>query len=116
MKIAKSILATLLLTTLMTTAFAIPPFKNGKVILTITVKTDNATDWKKNFDTGAPIREKGGIKVLSVCSSLENDGRVMVIEEAENAQSAHNFLTILKAKQKEGGFSLLETKLYDKVE
>ena len=116
MKNAGKIFATLLLTTIMATAFAFTPFKNGKVILMITVKTDNVTEWKKNFDKGAPIREKAGIKVISIGSSLDNDGRVLVIEEAENAQAAHNFLTVLQAKQKEGGFSLLETKLLDKVE
>lgn len=115
----KSLLALFLITTMaITSAFAsaVPPFKNGKVIMIITLEVHDFTQWKKAFDTGAAIREKAGIKVLSVCSSAGNENQIVVIEEAENAQAAHEFVTILKSRQKTGDMSKLDVKLYDKAE
>jgi hypothetical protein len=84
--------------------------------LIITVEVNNFTEWKRGFDTGSPIREKEGIKVLSVCSSIEKNNQIIVIEEAANAQSAHDFLQLLKSKQKEGDLSKLQIKMFDKVD
>jgi len=108
------IAATLLIVAL--TAYAFTPFKNGKVIMIVSIEVKDFNAWKKSFDAGAPVREKAGIKVLSVCSSIENENQIVVIEEAENAQAAHDFLAKLKSKQKEGDMSKLEVKLYDKAE
>lgn len=108
------IVASLLLAGLATLAFA--PFKNGKVIMIVSIETKDLTAFKKAFDAGAPIREKAGIKVLSVCSSTENENKVIVIEEAESAQAAHDFITVLKSRQKAGDMSKLDIKMYDKVE
>lgn len=105
-----------ILSAIMAMTLAFIPFKNGKVIMIVTLEVKNFTEWKKGFDAGASVREKAGIKVLSVCSSIENENQIVVIEEAENAQSAHDFLAILKSKQKEGNMSKLEVKLYDKAE
>lgn len=116
MKNIKKMFAATVLLTVMATSIGFAPFKNGKVILIITVEVKNFTDWKKGFDAGAIVREKAGIKVLSVCSSIENENQIIVIEEAENAQSAHDFLALLKSKQKEGDLSKLEIKMYDKAE
>ena len=82
----------------------------------ITLEVKSFTDWKKGFDAGAPAREKAKIKVLSVCTSIDNPNKILVIEEAENAQAAHDFLILLKSKQKEGEISTLDVKLYDKTE
>ncbi len=100
------------------TIIASTPFKNGKIILIISVEVDNFETWKSKFDAGAPVREKAGIKVLSVCTHPENTRLVTVIEEAENAQSAHDFMLKLKAaKEKSGDTSVMkEVKLLDKAE
>ncbi|HEY0031292.1 MAG TPA: hypothetical protein VGC65_11075 [Bacteroidia bacterium] len=106
--------AALILLSLSTIAFK--PFRNGKVIMIISIEVKNFTEWKKAFDAGSPVREKNGIKVISVCSATENENHVIVIEEAENAQAAHDFLTLLKAKQQSGDISKMDVKLYDKAE
>ncbi len=108
------IIATLLLVALTSSAFSAS--KNGKVIIVVSIEVNDYPTWKKSFDAGSPVRDKAGIKVLSVCSSIENQNQVMVIEEAENAQVAHDFLALLKSKQKEGEINKLIIKLYDKAE
>lgn len=99
-------------------AFAETPFKNGKVILMITLEVNNVSEWKVKFDAGAPVREKAGIKVLSVCSDPLNEKTITVIEEAENAQAAHDFMLKLKAAKEKSGdtASIKEVKLLDKVD
>jgi hypothetical protein len=116
MKNLKKITGVLFLFSLIMPAFAGTPFKNGKVIMIVTIEVGNFDEWKKNFDAGAPVREKAGIKVVSLCNASENPNRVIVIEEAENAQTAHDFLMLLKSKQKNGDLSKLDIKLYDKVD
>jgi hypothetical protein len=116
MKNIKSLSIAAILSIITMASFATTPFKNGKVIMIISIEVKNYSEWKKMFDAGAPVREKAGIKVLSVCSSIENENQIIVIEEAANAQAAHDFLTVLKSKQKEGDVSKLDVKLYDKAE
>lgn len=116
MKNLKKIYSATILSAIMAMTLAFTPFKNGKVIMIVTLEVKSFTEWKKGFDAGVPVREKAGIKVLSVCSSIENENQIVVIEEAANAQAAHEFLTILKSKQKEGDLSKLDVKLYDKSE
>ncbi len=116
MKTTKTIFTTAVLSAIMALTVAFTPFKNKKVIMIVSIEVKNFTEWKKGFDGGAAIREKAGIKVLSVCSLIENENQVLVIEEAENAQAAHDFLTLLKSKQKEGEVSKLDVKIYDKEE
>jgi hypothetical protein len=100
----------------MAVTLAFTPFKNGKVIMIVSVEVKNFAEWKKMFDAGAPVREKAGIKVLSVCSSADNENHVVVIEEAENAKAAADFLSVLKSKQKDGDMSKLDVKIYDKLD
>lgn len=95
--------------------FSFTPPKNGKVVLVISFEVKNFTEWKKGFDAGAPLREKAGIKVMSVCSTLENENQVTVIEEAENLQTANNFLAILKDKLKDD-YNKYKISIYDKVD
>lgn len=116
MKNLKNKIALTLLVSSMASSFAFKPFKNGKVIMIISIEVQNFSEWKKTFDAGAPIREKAGIKVISICSAFDNENKITVIEEAENAQSADNFLSVLKSKQKIGDLSKLEIKVMDKVE
>ncbi|MES2138515.1 MAG: hypothetical protein V4511_02325 [Bacteroidota bacterium] len=116
MKNTKKIVLAATLSLVIAATSAFTPFKNGKVIMIVTLEVKSYTDWKKGFDAGAPVREKAGIKVLSVCSSVENENQVVVIEEAESAQAAHDFLALLKSKQKELDLSKLDVKLYDKSE
>lgn len=97
-----------------TTAFA--AFKNGKVVLMIEVDVPNYTEWKTKFDAGAPVREKAGVKVLSICTSVENPNHILVVEEAESAQVAHDFVTVLKSRQKAGDMSKMNIRMYDKAE
>ncbi len=116
MKTAKKafIVASLFIVSAATLAFT--PSKNGKVLMMVTIEVKDYTEWKKGFDAGAPVREKAGIKVLSICRSIENENQIIVIEEAESAQTAHDFLTVLKSRQKAGDMSKLDVKLYDKAE
>lgn len=116
MKIIKGLfIATTFLMVLWTTSAFTSP-KNGKVIIIVSIEVKDFSVWKKGFDAGAPVREKAGIKVISICASTENPNHVVVIEEAENAQAAQDFLALLKSKQKEGDMSALDVKIYDKVE
>lgn len=116
MKNPKKLFTATLLSIIMLVTSAFTPPKNGKVIMIITLEVKSFTEWKKGFDAGSAIREKAGIKVVSVCSSVENENQIVVIEEAESAQAAHDFLAILKSKQKDGDISKLEIKIYDKAE
>ncbi|MGZ5283702.1 MAG: DUF3764 family protein, partial [Bacteroidia bacterium] len=97
------------------TTFAFTTFKNGPVIMMITIEVKNFEEWKKGFDAGAPVREKAGIKVLSICTDIDNPNNITVIEEAENAQAANDFLTMLKSKQKQLDVKMIDVKTYDKV-
>jgi hypothetical protein len=116
MKNIKKTITAIIFSLVMLISLACAPFKNGKVIMIVSVEVTDFTEWKKGFDAGAPIREKAGIKVISVCSSVENENQVVVIEEAANAQVAHDFLTMLRSKQKDLNISKLEVKLYDQAE
>jgi hypothetical protein len=116
MKNQKKLFILTLISVAMLFSSAFAPFKNGKVILIISIEVKNFSDWKKSFDAGATVREKAGIKVLSICASTENENQVLVIEEAESAQAAHDFLNLLKSKQKDGEIAKLDIKLYDKAE
>ena len=116
MKNVKKLIILIVASSIMAITLAFSPFKNGKVIMIVTLEAKSFTAWKKAFDAGAPVREKAGIKVLSICTSIENENQIVVIEEAENAQAAHDFLTILKSRQKEGDMNKLTVKLYDKAE
>jgi len=116
MKNIKKIFTVAILFTVMTMTLAFTSSKNGKVIMIVSIEVKNFTEWKKMFDAGAPVREKAGIKVLSVCSLVENENQVVVIEEAESAKAANDFLSILKSKQKDGDMSKLDVKIYDKAE
>lgn len=116
MRTTKIIFTTAILFAIIAITVAFTPFKNKKVIMIVSIQVKNFTEWKKGFEAGATIREKAGIKVLSVCSLIENANQVLAIEEAENAQAAHDFLALLKSKQKEGEVSKLDVKIYDKEE
>ena len=115
MKKAKTTIAALTLMVIMALSSAFTSFKNGKVIMIVSIEVKNFAEWKKMFDAGAPIREKAGIKVVSICTSPEN-GKVVVIEEAESLKAAEDFLSVLKSKQKDGDIAKLEVKIFDKVE
>lgn len=108
------IAATLFIVGLTTPAFT--TLKDGKVIMIVSIEVKNFTEWKKMFDAGAPVREKAGIKVLSICSLVDNKNHVVVIEEAESAKAANDFLSVLKSKQKDGDMSKLDVKIYDKAD
>jgi hypothetical protein len=116
MKNLNKIFTVIIASAVMITTLAFKPFKNGKVIMTIAIEVKNYAEWKQQFDKGAAIREKAGIRVLGVCTSVENENQVLVIEEAANAQSAHDFLSLLKSKQKEGEIAKLDVKMYDVAE
>lgn len=108
------IAGTLIIVALTTMAFT--TLKEGKIIMIVSIEVKNFTEWKKMFDAGAPVREKAGIKVLSVCRLVDNENQVVVIEEAESAKAANDFLSVLKSKQKDGDMSKLDVKIYNKAE
>jgi hypothetical protein len=105
---------TLFMTALTTISFTAS--KGGKVIMMITIEVKNAAEWKKNFDAGAPVREKAGIKVISICSAFDNENQITVIEEATSEKAANDFLAVLKARQQAGDMTKLEIKLFDKID
>lgn len=94
-------------------ASAFTPPQDGKVILIVTLEVKNYTEWKKGFDAGTKVREEAGIKVLSICQSLENENQIIVIEEAESAQKANEFMSLIKAKQASGDMSKVNFVLYN---
>jgi hypothetical protein len=114
-KIYKTIMI-LMLSGVMITALAFTRIKNKGVIIAVNLEVKNFTEWKKTFDSGAAVREKAGIRVITVCSSLQNENQVMVIEEADNEKSATDFLAVLKSKQKEGDIAKLDVKIYNREE
>ncbi len=116
MKNIKNLFTVAILVITMTIASAFTLSKNGKVIMIVSIEVKNFTEWKKMFDAGAPVREKAGINVLSVCSLVDNENQVVVIEEAENAKVAHEFLAVLKSKQKDGDMAKLDVKIYDRAD
>lgn len=112
----KNIIITTVLLFAAFVTLAFKSFNNGKVIMLISIEVKNFAEWKKSFDAGATVREKAGIRVLNVCSAIDNENHVTVIEEAENAQAAHDFLTLLKEKQKAGDISAPVVKILNKVQ
>ena len=116
MKTTKQLFVVAVLFMTMTIASAFTLSKNGKVIMIVSIEVKNFTEWKKMFDEGASVREKAGIKVLSICRLVDNENQVIVIEEAESAKAANDFLSVLKSKQKDGDMSKLDVKIYDKAE
>lgn len=116
MKSINKIFAVAILSTVITMTSAFNSSNNGKVIMIVTLEVKNFTEWKKMFDAGTLVRDKAGIKVLNAYSLVDNENHVVVIEEAENAKAAQDFLSILKSKQKDGDMSKLDVKIYDKAE
>lgn len=96
--------------------FSFQSVKQGKVIMIISLEVENFSDWKKGFDAGAAVRDKAGIKVLSICSSVENKNKIVVIEEAESAEASYDFVSLLKSRQKAGDMTKLNIQLFDKAE
>jgi hypothetical protein len=114
MKKNLSIAATLFIVGLTTMAFT--TFKDGKVIMMVSIEVKNVAEWKKSFEAGAPAREKAGIKVISICSAMDNETHITVIEEAVSEKAATDFLAILKAKQQAGDMTKMDVKLFAKME
>jgi hypothetical protein len=112
---SKKIFALAALPVIMLITSAFTSFKNGKVIMIIHLQVKNFAEWKKTFDTELLVQEQNRFRMLSVCST-ENENQIVLIEEAVNAQTAHDLLIILKSKEKENVISNLNTQLYDKVE
>jgi len=91
--------------------------KNVTIITTIEVK--DFTEFKKGFDAGAPIREKGNIKVVDMYQSVDNKNMVTVIEEAASAEAAKQFFSnpdMKAAMEKTGVISKPEVKILNKVQ
>jgi hypothetical protein len=116
MKNLKNILTASALLIVMAMTISFTSEKNGKVIMLVTLESKNYSEWKKNFDLGAEAREKAGIKVISIGTSVEDPNKILVIEEATSLQAANEFMAMLKSKQKEGSVPPLEVKIYDKSE
>jgi hypothetical protein len=99
----------------MTTLAAFTSNKQGKIIMTVSVEVKDYDVWKKGFDAGAAIREKAGIKVISISTAVTNENQVLVIEECENIAVANDFLNLLKSRQAAGDMTNLDVKLFDKA-
>ncbi|MEY3416641.1 MAG: hypothetical protein RL060_752 [Bacteroidota bacterium] len=99
----------------MTTLAAFTSNKQGKIIMTVSVEVKDYAVWKQGFDAGDAVREKAGIKVISISTAVGNENQVLVIEEAENIAVANDFLNLLKSRQAAGDMAKLEVKLFDKI-
>lgn len=82
-----------------------------KVIVVVSLTTENFREWKTNFDAAAAIREKAGMKVLHICTQDDNEKNVVVIEEAANMQVAKDFADLLKKRTRPGA-PVPEIKMY----
>jgi hypothetical protein len=116
MKKVKLISTVIALLLMMISTLSFTKENEGGVIMIISLEVKSFDDWKKGFDAGASIREKAGIKVISVCRSVDNPNKVVVIEEVETIEIANGFIELLKSKQKAGEISTLEYQILDKVE
>ena len=99
----------------MTTLAAFTSNKQGKIIMTVSVEVKDYAVWKQGFEAGEAVREKAGIKVISISTAVGNENQVLVIEEAENIAVANDFLNLLKSRQAAGDMAKLEVKLFDKI-
>jgi quinol monooxygenase YgiN len=91
--------------------------KSVTIINTVEVK--DFAGFKKGFDNGAPIREKGGIKVVGMFQSVDNANIVTVVEEAASVEAAKAFFSDPKMKEameKTGVISKPEMKFLNKVQ
>ena len=78
----------------------------------------NLSEWKKGFDAGEPLRQRAGIKVNGVYSSVDNSNHITIIVESHSEEAVHGFLTNPKLKaamQAAGVISEPETKILRKV-
>ena len=98
----------------MSTSVAYTSSKQGKIILTVSVVVNDFETWKKAFNAGEPVREKAGIKIISIATAIENPNLVLVVEEADSFEIANNFINLLNQRHKEGDFEKLDIKLFDK--
>ena len=91
--------------------------KNVTIINTVEVK--DYAEFKKGFDAGAPIREKGGIKVINLYQSVDNKNVVTIIEEAASAEAVKQFFSnpdMKAAMEKTGVISKPDMKILTKVQ
>ncbi len=110
MKKIQQFMGAVMLSLITFSASASTPVTDGKVIMVVTLEVTDYTQWRKDFDAASAVREAAGIKVLSVCRSLENENQITVIEEVESARKANEFIALLKSKQKDPSMSKLEYK------
>jgi len=109
--------AVLVVTTL---SFAFKYAESGKNVTIInTVEVKDYAEFKKGFDAGAPIREKGGIKVINLYQSVDNKNMVTIIEEAASAEVVKQFFSnpeMKAAMEKTGVISKPDMKILTKVQ
>ena len=101
-------------------SFAFKYAEAGKSVTIInTIEVKDFAEFKKGFDAGEPMREKGGIKVLNIYHSVDNKNLVTIVEEAASADAAKQFFSnpdMKIAMEKTGVISKPEMKILYKVQ
>ncbi|HKC69739.1 MAG TPA: hypothetical protein VKG26_15985 [Bacteroidia bacterium] len=114
---------TIISVALVVVALSTVAFKNANtekgVTIINTIEVKDFASFKKGFDAGEPVRQKGGIKFINMYQSVDNANMITIVEEAASAEAAKAFFTDPKAKEameKAGVTSKPELKILNKVQ
>lgn len=82
-----------------------PAGDSKKVTMVISHEVKDYATWRKGFDADKPNRDKGGINIIGVYSSVDNPNMVTVIGEAPSAEAAKGMTSSpeLKAAMERAG-------------
>lgn len=87
-----------------------------KVTMILTHEVKDYAKWREAFDAGAPMRDKAGIVIINVFTSVDNANLVTVVSEAPSAEVAKGFGEKIKASlEKAGVTSKPELKILSKM-
>ena len=115
----KTILAIAVLASCTLFLFAFKSTDNKKVILQVTHEVKDYSVWKKGFDADKVNRDKAGIKLVAVYTSVDNPNLVTITTEAPNIEVARGFASnpeLKAAMEKVGVISAPDVKILNKME
>jgi hypothetical protein len=87
------------------------------VIITHEVK--DFSEWKKGFDTSAPMREEANVKIKGVYTSVDNPNFVILIVEFSYIEMVHGYFQnpeLQKVMEKAGVIGIPEVKIVNRVQ
>ena len=76
-----------------------------KVTNVMTLEVKDYTVWKQSFDEAQPNRDKAGIEIMGIFSSVDNPNNITVISEVPSLEIAKGYLNNpnLKASMEKAG-------------